>query len=507
MKASVKYLSVGILLCVFLVSSRSFYLPVQDDYQLQQLETLYRQHRFGEVEAKQRLSKAAVAMENEYWLSLLAQYGDLEAIRKLVELSEDPNEQSRWLKQAANLGDPSVQFRLALEEQDPVARLKLLTASAQSGLLDAQHALVEWFVLNEQFELALPWLDKTAKHYASDAFRLAEYHWRLGDSAAAITWYQEAANLGHRDAASYAANAERGVSELSALLDKDSDWNIAGLGSSQRLRPEMCEQRILPVARSLANMVQAKAMLSQWQQDERLASLPICLSQPVWLPASSVDCGEGQRAGSARIQCSIQPLEEVISHHQITHVVFFNPSNRAYVDAGLMYLDLHDTYSVFIHELAHFAGFVDEYPIAETLAQFHCYHQSAPNLIFDGEIHYQPAERAEQWQQLIGSATDDDIGLYPARSCNNVQVKSYKLTDKRTFLEFHDTNLIPDVYIRLWQQQLKDKKHWFPVAENLARQYEKRGDYAKASQWRQFAVMQQQGSGHIERETDQPTSP
>ncbi len=504
-----KYLLVAGVFASVLVSSRSHFLTLNGDLKPEQFETVYTQFRFGIANAQQRLSQAAVARHDMYWLPLLAAHGDLAALNKLVELTPDPAQQMVWLRQAAQQGDAEAQFRLALEERDPDLKLEGLLASAQLGVLDAQHALVEWYVLNDQVEQAIPWLYKTAQHFASDAFRLAEYLWREKASEDAIKWYERAHQLGHDKSGAYAQAARAGKSSFDNLLQGQHRWYLPGESDAAAVvgdEQNLCQQRILPIARSLANMVQVKSLLDSWQRDARLQSLPICMLAPIWLPESELSCAHTRRASANRMQCDVTPLENLVEALHLTHVIVFNPSNRAYVDAGIMYLDLHDTYSVFVHELAHFVGFADEYPIAKTLAQVHCSNQSAPNLVFEGEISYQPVQRVKEWQKYIDASGGEGIGLYPARSCNNVGIKAYKLTDDRTFLEFHDTDLIPNVYLDIWAQQLATKQHWYPIAENLARHYERQGMYAKASEWRRFADEQQLGSIDTPDETGQPTS-
>ena len=112
----------------------------------------------------------------------------------------------------------------------------------------------------------------------------------------------------------------------------------------------------------------------------------------------------------------------------------------------------------------------------------------------------------------MSETSTQDAGIYPARTCNNVQQKSYKLVNSRTFMEFHDTNNIPDIYRRIWHDQLTNRAHWYPVAVIIARWHERAADYQTAQTWYAFAETQATTEPRAVVEdnvdgTDQPTSP
>ena len=464
---------------------------------------LYRQLINGETSALEMLRTNAIQSSNFYWLEQLASLNDVPAMLALANLSLREETQQKWFTRAANLGSPQAQFKLGLTVTNPNEREAWLLASAKQNFRSAQHALANLYVMNGDYDSAEPWLELTATHFAQDAMTLANYRWQLGKIDDAIRLYHQATNLGHTDSHQYAQYAENGARSLRDIaLEPPSFARITSELNTQDTQE--CIMRIALVAKSLPNRVQAQRFYEQVLIDDRLASIPMCFSQPVWLDEGSLDCAMQKRGGAQRMVCDIKAMSEWVTNAEISHVVVLNPSNKAYVDAGVMYLDSQDTYSVFVHELAHFAGFADEYPVSRSLARVHCEQQTAPNLIFLGDIHYQPIERVTLWQSLFEQFQNTNNTIAPARTCNNIERSAFKPTTARTFLEFHDTNYIPDLYKALWRRQVETKRHWFPVAVNIARNYELTGDIELAQQWYQYAI--QSAQPDIDRETDQPTS-
>jgi carboxypeptidase C (cathepsin A) len=116
----------------------------------------------------------------------------------------------------------------------------------------------------------------------------------------------------------------------------------------------------------------------------------------------------------ARLGCGLYPLSQLKTPLSFTHMVVFAEQGKANVNNGVMFLDQTDTYSVFVHELAHFAGFVDEYALPESLADYHCSKNLAPNLLLS------PLPEAFQ----IESETDNqnDASILVDESMERIQV-------------------------------------------------------------------------------------
>ncbi len=502
--------AVILLLCCGVFASTSMLVDNQlrsDDIS-QYHAQLFKRFWHGDLSALERLRKSTLEHEDIYWLQQLADMDDIDSFLKLAELSDDESIRLGLLKRAANLGSAQGQFLWALEQHNPTKRLALLKQSANQGYIRAQHVLANWYLLNGQKNNAAQWLVQTAQYYVEDAFALANYYWNNEQTDLAVQFFSKAHALGHVRASEFLDYAQKGANLISNLLGTDVLFFPLAPDSTT----SKCVMRILPIARSLANQVQANDFIAQLRKDRRLAHLPMCVSDPVWIKGSDFNCEVSRIHGAQRMRCDVRQLADLVTQQNITHVVVFNPENRAYVDAGIMYLDSLDTYSVFVHELAHFAGFIDEYPMSKTLAKAHCEQRTAPNLLFSGDMYYEPLARLDYWLALMSETSTQDAGIYPARTCNNVQQKSYKLVNSRTFMEFHDTDNIPDIYRRIWHDQLINRAHWYPVAVNIARWHERAADYKTAQTWYAFAETQATTEPRADVEdnvdgTDQPTSP
>ncbi|MDM7860655.1 hypothetical protein QTP81_08610 [Alteromonas sp. ASW11-36] len=500
-----------LLLCsgIFASTSMLMHNQMPNDDISQYHAQLFKRFWHGDLEALAQLRASTLASADVYWLQQLADLDDIDSLLKLAELSSDENERIALLKRAANLGSSQGQFLWALEQRNPEQRIALFRQSAEQGYLRAQHALANWYLLKGSKDKAEQWLKLTASSYADDAFALADYYWVRGDERLAVEYFQQALSLGHPRAEKFLRVAEQGAMRLSEMSDTVLAFEPLVTNS-----PAIdCVMNILPIARSLANKVQAEQFVDQLRADRRLAQLPMCVSDAVWLNSEDFSCNMVRSSGTRRMRCDVHQLADLVTEQDVTHVVVFNPENRAYVDAGVMYLDLLDTYSVFVHELAHFAGFIDEYPMSKTLAQAHCAQRTAPNLLFSGDMFYEPLDRLDYWLGLMSQTTTNDAGIYPARTCNNVQQKAYKLVNSRTFMEFHDTNNIPDIYRRIWRDQIVKRAHWYPIAVNIARWHERADDLQTAQYWYSFAEAQAKAApaqtidAGIVDETYQPTSP
>jgi len=261
---------------------------------------------------------------------------------------------------------------------------------------------------------------------------------------------------------------------LDALLD------VAPFGPN-------CAQTIQFTATSLVSFIQAKTFYDEFEKDKRLADLPICVLPPVWLELDSLECNSNFE-NQARLACDLYPLSQKQTPLSFTHMVIFAEQGKANVNNGVMYLDQSDTYSVFVHELAHFSGFVDEYALPKELANYHCGKNIAPNLLLKASAdpledagtesaRYEPSKRAESWKRALDAhnelqtlESNNPVLHHIARSrtCKNTEFESFKPTQQMTFMEYHDVPNIPKVYRSLWRQALLNRSNYPAINDNLA---------------------------------------
>lgn len=249
---------------------------------------------------------------------------------------------------------------------------------------------------------------------------------------------------------------------------------------SQALHP--CAQQLQFVVSSDESIIQAAEFKQRFSQDSRLDLLPICINQVLWVDPVDLVCAHNWQ-NEGRLGCDIQRLGPKLKELDFTHLVIFAEQGKANVHNGIMFLDHGDTYDVFIHELAHFAGFVDEYPLNTTLAQRICAGESAPNVIFEHES--QTATDMSLWLDLQGS---NKISVTEARTCDNHTTQAYKLTSDMTFMEYHDLSYIPEVYIAAWLKTLARPQALTPAYINFAQLYEGQNNLLQSKYWRQRYV-------------------
>jgi hypothetical protein len=255
----------------------------------------------------------------------------------------------------------------------------------------------------------------------------------------------------------------------------------------QALLPRPCSQRLQFIVSSERSIQQAAEFEQRFLQDSRLKILPICIEKPLWVEPSQLNC-EGDWLGSGRLGCDLQALGPTLKTQTFSHLVIFAAQGKANVHNGIMYLDSQDTYDVFVHELAHFSGFVDEYPLSKDLASRVCDGRAAPNLVF------QQAGQGKADLSLWSSLGDEyGVAVTPARTCDNHSSQAYKPSADITFMEFHDQAYIPPVYMAAWLKRLANPLTQTPAYINFAQLYEGQNKLSQGKYWRQRYVDYRQG--------------
>ena len=415
--------------------------------------------------AQQALVTYAAENHNAYWLKRLVKIGNADAAWVLYERATPDADSSRLMRLAAMGNVPDAQLAYAMSVEDPSIRETWLLKAARQGYVPAQAALADWYLLQQLPEKARPWLEKTADLDAQSAFKYGRLLWESGEHKPGKRYLERAAKQGHDMAASLTSMIARYVPRTFPQI-------------TQRQWPEnkRCLQRIQIFATSLSTIQRADALYRRFQLDKRLETLPICMHPPVWLENDQLNCNENwQRSG--RLGCDIRPLSSAVKKRDFTHAVIVAKQGTANTHNGVMYLDISDAYSVFVHELAHFSGFADEYPLTKSAARRYCGREDIPNLVFDGVLTYQPVTRVQQWQAL-GSA-----GVWHAKTCESIGVNAYKPSRQVTFLEHHDSGIIPASYLRLWKAQLEDVSAHRPVYMNLFQSYHQGKQTTSADEW------------------------
>lgn len=425
------------------------------------------------TQAKRELITYSEANQNEYWLQQLVLLGDAEAAWALYLMLGEEQASDRFMRIAARGNVPEAQFNFAFSTDDPTKRKTWLLRAAQQDYAPAQAALADWYLLMGETEEARPWLLKTAQRYPKKAFELGRLLWAK-DQDKAMTWLNYAADKN-----------EPRAKRLVSVISRYSNFNTT-LAKPEWRTNKVCQQRIQPLASSLNSIAHADTLYQRFSSDQRLKNIDICVAKPIWLQGNSLNCLSSNR-NNHRITCNLAPFADLIDRIDATHVVIVVDEGKANTHNGVIYLDTSDTYSVFVHELAHFAGFIDEYELSRSMAEVYCSQFDAPNLVYqDSNQDFVPEERTELWRWL-----EPDVVMSPSKTCRAVAVETYKPTTDMTFLEHHDTGNIPTIYRKLWQHALYVERYQRPIYINFAQTFQRLNQPEKARYWANKAIMNQ----------------
>lgn len=418
---------------------------------------LYQSVIKGNRLALEQLSQYAATTEDQHWLEVAAQLGVVDSFYQLAILQSDQALHLKYLRLAAIAEHPKSQFELFLADDRSTQKLFWLKKAALNQYQPAILALYHWYKLRGMDQQAQPLLQQAALFNSASAHILGRQLWRDGEQHQAIETFQLASQLGSKQAEVYLNHIAwfRPPSNFDANSSKTKPSAIERQG---------CVTRLQFVAASIEGAVKSSDLIRQFSEDQRLSNLPLCINQPIWAKHSDLSCSSNKKSGG-RLSCDLSQLSEIVNDHNFSHLVVIGDSGKANVHNGIMYLDLADDYSVFVHELAHFAGFVDEYPLSSVLAENICSGNNKPNLLFiapDSKLNGMPME------DFLSSI---DSTLIKARTCANHPNQAYKTSGKITFMEFHDYGLIPDNYLANWRELLMDRKSQFPAALNFSQYF------------------------------------
>lgn len=431
---------------------------------------LFLASKLGSTDAAEQLLQLALTSGKNHWLALLAKNGNARAHYELALVAERPSLKTQHLIQAANAEYAPALFELGISDTSPFTKVQYLTEAANQDYFAAQKALYQWHWFHEDYQKGLPWLEMVADADHQAALTLALYLWRSGDRDAGTQWFEKARILGSSEAVAYQNLIK---SYWKKNLVKRVFNKVPKLNN-----PSMCSMKLQFVANSLDSIKQADSYYREFEKDQRFGDMPICLNQPVWIDEEAFAC-QSRPTNNYRITCSLAYLDNVLEPEDLTHLVIFTEQGKANVVNGVMYLDLADKYSVFIHELAHFVGFIDEYPLSAEFAGFFCNgEQDFPNIVVVPEDGTLADVDLSYWQQQ-----NLEIALARANTCNNHPAQAFKFSSKLTFMEYHDTDNIPSIYLQVWKQRLLDKSHIRIAAINIAQALEEQGNTPAAEKW------------------------
>ena len=407
------------------------------------LHYLYGAYQAGDNHSLALLSQRAIAENNAYWLHF-------------AKLAGSPQAQQYFSHLQTSNGRGK-------------ASRKALTYAAKRGDIDAQIALYHHWIAKSEPQKAQYWLKIAAQRDPASAVFYAKWLSISGNEYQAIALLEKAEHLGSTHA--------------SRLLNMRVEPQTKELREAEfaTLKPQRtathCAQQLQFVASTLQSVLQGEELIEQFKRDHRLQGLPICVNTPIWLAASALTCSDNWQ-GAGRLGCDVTQLSQSLTRQRFTHVVVLAPVGKANVHNGVMFLDTEDDYNVFVHELAHFAGFVDEYPLSSGLAAAICTGSNAPNLLLSN-ANEQPD--VHDWQNQLNG---NKLTISQSRTCDNHQAQAYKPSAKMTFMEFYDVPYIPPIYLQAWADRLSKKSLLTPAYINFYQGFDADGNAEQGGYWR-----------------------
>ena len=183
-----------------------------------------------------------------------------------------------------------------------------------------------------------------------------------------------------------------------------------------------CRYHIALIASDLKGLRQLQQLKVAFEQQPEPQAGVYCLSKPIYA-AKRLNCAEKDRFAKCRLAAS--SIAE-----SFDYTVLMAAKGHANVVGQQMTLAHTSNYNVFIHELMHFSGFEDEYPVALAKAKWLCAKSGykAPNLYVGEHAPY-------NW--------------VPSRTCKHGKLASFKPQKGYSLLEYQSIKL-SEKYRELW---------------------------------------------------------
>ncbi|SEA62614.1 hypothetical protein [Alkalimonas amylolytica] len=276
-------------------------------------------------------------------------------------------------------------------------------------------------------------------------------------------------------------------------------WQQAGLTDQPGWQPEQgCQLTIQPIAINTAAANQWLKLQAEWQQDNQLATLPVCFRSLQLVSSTELACSEDS---DSRIGCDYHQLIPYIRDNQAQQLLILAGRGKASYNNGIIQLPERAELSLLRHEFLHIFRFMDEYALPAAAAAEVCQpDQIYPNILIGKQ---QLAAYQQHWGRL-----PDVMELTPVDTCLHSPYQAYRLIAESNSMEFYQLDL-PDYYVQLVKQQLKRPELLMPVQYYLA--YKARIHGLEADWWRLMQLAEQLGYPDASRLLSQrdltPTAP
>lgn len=221
---------------------------------------------------------------------------------------------------------------------------------------------------------------------------------------------------------------------------------------------------------SVSGYIKALELSNSFRHDRNMSFLPLCIELPTnissyhcVIPKVSANKSTALTESSARLKLRQRTQCYNLQLDAKSQNIIVTEETKAFVNGAQMFLSESVTYNTFIHELAHFAFFAEEYPMREELKVGQCRfpqdHWSAPNLWAvpkDAKLanYYSKHPFTDVYRTWLKEARNRSKYLHGA--CSSATEDWYTLMpDTFTFLRYNDITYIPSVYKYMWQAQIR----------------------------------------------------
>jgi tetratricopeptide (TPR) repeat protein len=316
------------------------------------------------------------------------------------------------------------------------------------------------------------------------------------------------------------------------LLKKIKKYQVLNVENIQKDLP-LCANSIQLFATNFAHLQRLESLIKGIKQ--HTLSEYVCFSPVRYIAIDSLACvSEKARA----IQCNEKNWQYFADSINTRFVGLLLPEGGANVYMGALYIDANDTLDVFIHEVSHLLGFVDEYALAEDhvvcsviqhqafseniavlantyqgsrntiraeilrqLAWGHRIKDSTPILQLTTGI---ASTQSKQWLLGTPSQFEHEIGVFTSKTCSDVannneslSFNAYKPVMQSTKMQYYSLDF-PKTYLSFLQENssrfLMPSFHY-----NIALAYFQEGNVEQASYWFKQSASWERESSRKER--------
>jgi hypothetical protein len=392
----------------------------------------------------------------------------------------------------------AVLFHQALSLNNPQARLVHYRNNPQWSLDDKVN-----------------WLSHAVLKRNSQAhFHLAENWYQAGQTTRAIVWLKSAIGQGHQAAsllyvkiliekaeyllAEKVLNSpvlydddrvklllsqlylhQNLIEKADSLLNKLADKNILGaaglLADLNGLRHKElksktgCSVNIQFVVSGFAELNYAADIMTKWQQDTSINTLPVCFNQTIEFDPKRLNCND---LSDQKQHCDLTLMAAQLSLPKRTlPVIVHGQAGIANYNNGLIFLNSHKSFGVFKHELFHHFGFIDEYPLQQQTAASLCNVQM-PRFVGEN-LYIVPENQLDLHRPKNMTAVS---------TCQGMDVVAFKPVTTMTLMEYVDEPL-PEAYLQRAKSKLLNNSLLPNYQYAYALAFEQNGQRAQYLQW------------------------